>query len=124
MPFQNLAPINFPLTFLSKKWTIEILMSLMSGQKRFSDLLESHQNLSSKVLAERLKELYEYQLIEKIVVNMIPLKIKYRITEKGRGLEPIFIELAKFSLSFFKEKLKKENDLKEDDLSNYINENF
>ena len=119
----NVAPIRYPILFLGKKWTIEILTLLMSGKKRFTDFLEANENLSSKILAERLKELIEFQLIEKIVVNMIPLRVFYRITFRGRALESIFVELAKYSISHFKESLLKE-DLNEFELENYISENF
>ncbi|MFX0095442.1 MAG: winged helix-turn-helix transcriptional regulator, partial [Candidatus Hodarchaeota archaeon] len=74
------SPVNLTLQLISKKWTTEIITELMKGRKRFSDLLEANPNLSSKMLSERLKELYQEGFIDKIVINMIPLRVKYQIT--------------------------------------------
>ena len=99
------SPINFTLNILGKKWAIEIINELFDGRKRYSDLLEVNESISSKVLSERLKELYKEGLIDKIVTNMIPLKIKYQLTEKGRFLKTILFELAIFGSIFSQDKI-------------------
>ncbi|MHA2172226.1 MAG: winged helix-turn-helix transcriptional regulator [Candidatus Kariarchaeaceae archaeon] len=86
--------IDQSLAFLSKKWTVNILLDLMDGRKRFSELLNSNESISNKVLADRLKELVEDNFIQKIVINMIPLTATYQLTEQGRRLNRILFELA------------------------------
>ncbi len=86
--------IDRSLAFLSKKWTVNILLDLMDGRKRFSELLNSNESISNKVLADRLKELVEDNYIQKIVINMIPLTATYQLTEQGRRLNRILFELA------------------------------
>lgn len=84
--------------FISKKWTTNILIDLFEGKKRFSDILDSNDNLSNKVLSERLKEMIEAGYVQKLVINMIPLKIKYQLSMQGYELKNILFEIAKFGL--------------------------
>ncbi|MHA2252421.1 MAG: winged helix-turn-helix transcriptional regulator [Candidatus Kariarchaeaceae archaeon] len=103
------------LSLLSKKWVLPIVMQLMDGRKRYSDLLEELENISGKVLSERLKELSEEGIITKIILNAIPLKVKYLLTDKGRTLNRIMFELSVLAGSLYPEKVfnKKEVDVKE-----------
>ncbi|MFX0066629.1 MAG: winged helix-turn-helix transcriptional regulator [Candidatus Hermodarchaeota archaeon] len=90
------SPISLTLQLIGKKWTTEIITDLMSGRKRFSDLLDSNPDISSKMLSERLKELYNEGFIDKIIINMIPLRVKYQITSKGKLLNRVLYEMAIF----------------------------
>ena len=99
------SPLNQIFQILSKKWTVEIIMELFNGRKRFTDLLEIDSSLTSKVLSERLKLLLDEGIIDKIIINMMPLKVKYQITNKGRELNKIFYEMALFTCNFYPEKI-------------------
>ena len=76
-------------------------MELFNGRKRFSDLLEIDPTLTSKVLSERLRELFTHNIIEKIVINMMPLKFKYQLTEQGWYLKKTFFECALYSCLYY-----------------------
>ncbi|MHA2363197.1 MAG: winged helix-turn-helix transcriptional regulator [Candidatus Hodarchaeales archaeon] len=104
LEFQQ-SPIHYSLELISKKWTINILNELFTGRKRYSDLLEANPSMSSKVLSERLKELYHQGIVDKIVINIMPLKSKYQLTHKGKALNKIFFELAIFSSIYYSEKI-------------------
>lgn len=74
---------------LGKKWTGLILRVLMEGPKRFSDFGEEVPQLSDRMLSERLKELEEAGIVERVVHPSKPVQIVYRLTEKGRELHPV-----------------------------------
>ena len=95
------SPVAVTIQLLSKKWTVEIIFKLMNGRMRYSDLLEIDDSLTSKVLADRLKSLFNNGIVDKIVTNMMPLKLKYQLTEKGRMLQKVFFECALYSSLFF-----------------------
>ena len=84
--------------FISKKWTTNILIDLFEGKKRLSYILDSNDNLSNKVLSERLKEMIKAGYVQKLVINMIPLKIKYQLSMQGYELKNILFEIARFGL--------------------------
>ncbi len=105
MIFFKESPLIKTFQILSKKWTIEIITELFKGRKRFTDLLEIDSALTSKILSERLKLLLNEGIIDKIIINMMPLKVKYQITNKGRSLNKIFYEMSVFTCTFYPEKV-------------------
>jgi len=88
--------IDDTFSYLRKKWNIQIIKGLFCDCKHFTDFLEQHPTLSSKVLAERLKELEEKGIIEKKVVNST--QTEYYLTEKGCRLNKIIFEMFDFAL--------------------------
>lgn len=88
--------IDDTFSYLRKKWNIQIIKGLFCGYKHFKDFLEQHPTLSSKVLAERLKELEDEGIIEKKSVNST--QTEYFLTEKGLRLNKIIFEMFDFAL--------------------------
>lgn len=90
--------IDETFSYLRKKWTIPIIKGLFCDHKNFKSFLELNPGLSSKVLSERLKELEQYGIIEKIVLNSSAGQTEYYLTEKGRKLNKIIFEMFNFAL--------------------------
>jgi DNA-binding HxlR family transcriptional regulator len=77
------------IQLLGKRWTGLILDSLMSGPRRFCELTSTVEGLSDRVLSDRLRELELEEIIERVVYPQIPVRVEYRLTEKGRALRPV-----------------------------------
>jgi DNA-binding HxlR family transcriptional regulator len=92
------CPIEVALSYLGKKWTIQIIRDLFKGKKRFSEFLDSNPQISTKMLSLRLKELQKSDLIEKKVTSTTPVMIEYSLTGKGKALNKVLFQLAEFSL--------------------------
>ncbi len=90
--------IDETFSYLKKKWNIQIIKGLFCDYRHFKDFLEQHPGLSSKVLAERLKELEQDGIIEKRVINSGSVQTEYHLTEKGRRLNKIIFEMFNFAL--------------------------
>jgi DNA-binding HxlR family transcriptional regulator len=75
--------------FLGKRWTALILDTLMQGPQRFCEMAANVEGLSDRVLSDRLRELEVGGIIERIVYPHIPVRVEYRLTEKGRELKPV-----------------------------------
>ncbi|MDP9727137.1 helix-turn-helix transcriptional regulator [Alicyclobacillus sp. TC] len=75
-------------SLLGKRWTGLILRSLLDGAKRFSEIEESIPGMSARMLTERFKELENAGILERIVYPQTPVRIEYKLTEKGRDLAP------------------------------------
>lgn len=76
------------IQLLGKRWTGLILDTLMDGPRRFCELTATVTGLSDRVLSDRLRELESEGIIERIVYPQIPVRVEYRLTEKGRDLKP------------------------------------
>ena len=101
--------------YLRKKWSVQIIKGLFCDCKHFKDFLESHPTLSSKVLAERLKELESKGIIEKRIVSST--QTEYYLTEKGRRLNKIIFEMFDFALDEVMQN-EKDSKLKEESKEN------
>jgi DNA-binding HxlR family transcriptional regulator len=90
------CPIEAAIEIIGSKWTFLIIRDLLiDGTVRFGDLLRSLDGISPKTLSLRLRELEKYGLVNRIVYPEIPPKVEYKLTDEGKGLESVFIELKK-----------------------------
>lgn len=74
---------------IGRRWSGAIIRVLLSGSVRFGDILQRIPNLSDRLLSERLRELEAEGIITRSVYPDVPVRIEYRLTEKGRELEAI-----------------------------------
>lgn len=79
---------------IGKRWTGAILRALMDGATRFGEVAARVPALSDRMLSERLKELEAEGVVERCVQADTPVRIEYRLTAKGRALEPAVASLA------------------------------
>ncbi|MDJ1466976.1 winged helix-turn-helix transcriptional regulator [Xanthocytophaga flava] len=83
---------------LADKWTLLVLLSLIQGSKRTSDLLRQIGGISPKMLTQTLKKLEAAGIVERRVYPVIPPKVEYSLTETGKGLEEVLSTLYKWSV--------------------------
>lgn len=86
-PAQNLLKV------LAGKWKPEIFRLAQEGTLRFNSLLRDLPGSNKQSVASALKELEEEGLLNRVVVSEKPLHVEYHLTEKGKGLIPIFKQL-------------------------------
>ena len=78
---------------LGKKWSGLVLYTLLEDPMRFTDIRKNIPELSDRVLAERLKELEQLQLVKRNVYTRIPVKVEYELTKKGKEIEKSMREI-------------------------------
>ena len=71
---------------LGKRWTALIIQQLQEGPRRYSELAEAIDVVSERMLIQRLKELEQAGVVERRVIDEQPVRVEYRLTEKGRAL--------------------------------------
>ncbi len=82
---------------IGRRWTGAILRALLSGVERFSDLADTIPGLSDRMLSERLKELECEGLVVRTVIPETPVRIEYRLTEKGRALSTVMQAVSQWA---------------------------
>ncbi|MCI4671839.1 MAG: helix-turn-helix transcriptional regulator [Bacteroidia bacterium] len=88
------CPISYSLDLLGDKWTMLILRDIAFSDKHFyKDFLEAGEGMATNVLADRLKMLKDYGIIESKQYELNKAKKYYTLTEKGLELVPMIIEL-------------------------------
>jgi len=73
---------------VGKRWSGAILIVLMDGPLRFSEIKQLVPDLSDRLLSERLKELEGEDIVKRRVVDDTPVRVEYLLTDKGRALQP------------------------------------
>ncbi len=89
------------LRLIADKWTLMIVYILLSGARRFGELLEAMGSVSPKTVSQRLKMLEEAKLVERQAYAEIPPRVEYRLTEKGEALADILKAIESFGERYF-----------------------
>lgn len=83
----ELRTVNLTVRYLTKKWTLLIILELFKGEnytRRFSELKDRLPDITAKILSERLQELEAEGIISKTVdASTVPVKSEYTLTESG-----------------------------------------
>ncbi len=82
---------------VGKRWTGAILLVLMDGPLRFSEIKQLVPELSDRLLSERLKELEAENIVVRRVSDESPVRVEYELTEKGRELRPVVTALKSWA---------------------------
>jgi DNA-binding HxlR family transcriptional regulator len=85
---------------VGRRWTGVIVRAMLSGGVRFTDIAGMVPGLSDRLLSERLKELEAEGMVARTVFPETPVRIEYRLTEKGLALAPVVDALAYWAESW------------------------
>jgi DNA-binding HxlR family transcriptional regulator len=87
---------------LGKRWTgVIIYMLLQQPTYRFNELLTAVHGISDRLLTERLRELEENGLVERVVIPESPVRVEYHLTEAGRDAHEIVAATYRWSNRWF-----------------------
>lgn len=84
------------MQLIGDTWTLMIVYNLMSGTRRFGELLDALGNVSPKTLSQRLKMLEGANFVERKAYAEIPPRVEYHLTEKGYALIDIVKAMQEF----------------------------
>jgi len=79
---------------IGKRWNPQLVRMLLSGAVRYSDLKAGVPQISDHLLSERLKELEAEGVLVRLVTPSTPVRIEYRLTERGADLAGVIDELS------------------------------
>ena len=108
MPELKTCPIEITFRIIGKKWTVLIIREILRGHKQFNRFLEKIEGITPKVLTERLRELEQLGIIKREIVSEYPVRVEYSLTDIGRGIEPIILSAASFSMKYMPKEVFKD----------------
>lgn len=83
------CPVWGALQVVGDKWTMLIVRDLARGPRRTTELLTRLHPISSRTLADRLRDMVRDSLIERRDLGGSPPHVEYTLTERGRLLTPL-----------------------------------
>ena len=91
--YGHFCPSAHALEIIGEKWSLLVVRDLLRGPQRYTDLLRSMRNVTSKALLNRLRDLEEVGIVERDRREG-RREVWYSLTNKGRDLAPLLQELA------------------------------
>jgi DNA-binding HxlR family transcriptional regulator len=82
---------------LGQRWALLVVRELLLGPKRFTDLRAGIPDISPNVLAQRLIELEESEIVRRRKLAPPAATQVYELTEWGRELEPAVLALGRWA---------------------------
>jgi DNA-binding HxlR family transcriptional regulator len=96
--YRQYCAIARALDVVGERWTFLIVRELLTGPKRFKDLLEGLPGIGTNLLSGRLKELEGEGLLRRATLPPPAGSAVYELTERGRDLEPVLMGLARWGV--------------------------
>jgi DNA-binding HxlR family transcriptional regulator len=76
-------------SLLERRWTVSILYASYEGASRFNEFRQAVGTIPPRTLAQRLLELEQAGVLDRVVVDARPPRVEYRLTETGRRLRHV-----------------------------------
>jgi len=100
---QSGCPLTFGLETFGDRWSLLIIREiLLRGHNTYSEFLAAEEKIATNILIDRLKHLEAENIIEK---NRDPNNRRsfiYTLSQKGRDLTPILLEIIIWSGAYDK----------------------
>lgn len=91
---QYKCSLELAMELVGGKWKLVLLWHLLSGTLRFCELKRKLGDITQKMLTLQLRELEEAGLITRTVYPVVPPRVDYELTERGRALAPVLTDLC------------------------------
>ena len=83
------CPVEITLQLIGDKWKVLIIRDLLTGTKRFNELMRSVTGITQKVLTSHLRAMEAAGLVNRTVYAEVPPRVEYTLTDTGYSLKPI-----------------------------------
>ena len=94
------CPVEACTEVIAGKWKGEILYLLLSGSKRHGELRRLIPNITQRMLTNQLRELEAAGIVQRRVMEGMPLRVEYSLTASGKDLEPVIKAAWQWGRSF------------------------
>ncbi|WP_042497284.1 winged helix-turn-helix transcriptional regulator [Algibacter lectus] len=89
----NYCPLNYTMTLIGTKWKPLILFHLLEGALRSGVLQKQIIGISNKMFTQTVRELEKDGLVIRKVYPIVPPKVEYTLSKRGKSLENILRSL-------------------------------
>ena len=98
------CPISCWLDLFGDKWTLLIIRDILIFEKKnYKDFIQAEEKISTNILADRLKKLVEHGVLTKRSDTKNRLLFNYAITERGKRIAPILMQITQWSNDYIPE---------------------
>ncbi|MDO4510534.1 MAG: helix-turn-helix domain-containing protein [Bacteroidales bacterium] len=103
----EICPVRNVIARFGNKWALLVVLVLSEHDKvRFNELGRLIPDVSSRVLSGTLKTLEADGLVSRKIHPVVPPKVEYKLTDTGRSLVPLIIQLTEWAQNNLKKIVK------------------
>ncbi len=96
-------PVEFAMDRIGGTWKMPILWRLKDRVLRYGELKKDIQHITHKMLTSQLRELEKEGFITREVFAVVPPKVEYSITERGKRAIAIIDTIRNYGLELMQE---------------------
>jgi len=96
-------PVEFAMDRIGGTWKMPILWRLQDKTLRYSELKRAIPHITDKMLTTQLRELEEEGFVHREVYPVVPPKVEYSMTEKGKTCIPVIETIRNYGLFLIEE---------------------
>lgn len=97
--YDRFCPLSLALDQVGDRWTLHVVLALLAGPKRYTQLKQHLAGAGANILSERLRSLAASHIVGRTAGDSPGTDITYHLTERGRTLAPVIGDLAMWGLS-------------------------
>tara|TARA_R110000782_G_scaffold235723_1_gene321765 strand:+ start:234 stop:605 length:372 start_codon:yes stop_codon:yes gene_type:complete len=97
------CPVEAALEQISGKWKGLILFHLLDGTLRFNELARRLGGVTQRSLTKQLRELETDGIVNREVFAVVPPRVEYSLTDKGRRLRAVMEALRDWGARYPKQ---------------------
>lgn len=90
------CPIAKVANLVGDSCILLIIRDLLTGSKRFGEILESLSGISSRTITKKLKYLEEQNIVIREEFNEKPPRVEYSLTSLGKRLNTLIQEMHRY----------------------------
>lgn len=96
-------PVEFAMDRIGGTWKMPILWRLKDRVMRYGELKKDMPRITHKMLTSQLRELEEEGFVSRKVYPVVPPKVEYTITKRGKSAIKVVEVIRNYGLALMKE---------------------
>lgn len=94
----EICPVRNVIARFGNKWSLLVILVLSENESiRYNELGRKIPDISSRVLSNTLRTLEADGLVIRTFYQEVPPRVEYSLTDTGRSLVPIILELTEWA---------------------------
>ncbi|MEM9798749.1 MAG: helix-turn-helix domain-containing protein [Planctomycetota bacterium] len=102
--------VEATLSVIGGRWKPVLVCHLLQGRKRFGELRRLTPNATERMITLQLRELEADGVIARHVFAEVPPRVEYEVTDFGRSLQPILVQMQDWGRAFKERRLAEESE--------------
>tara|TARA_R110002111_G_C5892254_1_gene363325 strand:- start:120 stop:488 length:369 start_codon:yes stop_codon:yes gene_type:complete len=92
--------VEATLSVIGGRWKPILVCHLLNGKKRYGELRRLTPNATERMIILQLKELQADGIVNRHAYAEVPPRVEYELTEYGRSLELILVQMQEWGREF------------------------